>query len=467
MFDVKFTIEELLKATGGTLHGPQPQFTEIENIVTDSREVSKNALFIAFSGDNFDAHQFLSQAVKNGAIILCIQEDKVSSCPSGIPAILVPSTLTAFQNIARFHRLRFHDLRMIMLTGSCGKTSTKEAIRAICVQAFGENSVLATEGNTNNQIGVPQNLLRLKPNHKVAVIEAGTNHHGEIAPLSHCAIPDVALIVSIARCHLEFLGSLDGVAEEKSKIFTHLNPASGIAVIPSECPGHDILLDAAKGFHQITFGCTESNDTSSDLSSTYLGGNLHGSSFILKENSTGKSFKVQWHLQGKHNASNAAAAAAAGHAIGISMEDIAHGLSQTTLPGLRSKITEHNGVTWIDDAYNANPDSMIAALHWLKEFVLPKKLYLVLGDMGELGENTVELHANVCKVAREFFPDAHYIFVGEKMKKAAQMTGLKGLSFSDSENAANSFPDIPQGYLVFLKASRSTRLERIEQKVFS
>ena len=232
MFDVSFTLHELLRATEGHLVGGNAP-NMVESVFTDTRETAKNALFLAFSGESFNAHDYLAQAVANGASLLCVEESKLDKVPSGVPAIAVPSTVTAFQRIARFHRLRFPNLKVILLSGSCGKTSTKESLRAIFVHAMDSISVLATEGNTNNQIGLPQNLLRLNARHRVAILEAGTNHHGELEPLSYCAMPDLAIIVSIANCHLEFLGSLEGVAQEKSKLFSHLAP-NGFAVIPAE-----------------------------------------------------------------------------------------------------------------------------------------------------------------------------------------------------------------------------------------
>ena len=231
MFDVHFTLQELLRATEGRLvGGPAPE--AVDSVFTDTRETARNALFVAFSGEQFDAHDYLAKAVENGASLLCIEESRIDRLPPGLPAIAVPSTVTAFQRIARFHRLRFPNLRVILLSGSCGKTSTKESLRAIFVHALDSISVLATEGNTNNQIGLPQNLLRLNARHRVAILEAGTNHHGELEPLSYCAMPDLAIIVSIANCHLEFLGSLEGVAQEKSRLFTHLAPG-GTAIIPA------------------------------------------------------------------------------------------------------------------------------------------------------------------------------------------------------------------------------------------
>ena len=457
MYEVSFTLHELLRATGGRLTGDNAP-AAVDSVFTDTRESAKNALFLAFSGESFDAHDYLAQAVANGASLLCIEESKADRLPPGVPAILVPSTVTAFQHIARFHRLRFPDLKVILLSGSCGKTSTKESLRAIFEHAMDSVSVLATEGNTNNQIGLPQNLLRLNARHRIAVLEAGTNHHGELEPLSYCAMPDIAIIVSIANCHLEYLGSLEGVATEKSRLFTHLAPG-GFAVIPAECPGQDILAKAAAPFRTGTFGFDGSD---ADLTAHYLGGNLHGAKFTLRRESTGETVSVQWGVPGRHQAGNAAAAALAALSLGVPFEIIAEGLGRTTLPGLRMRVSEHAGSTWINDAYNANPDSMAASLNWLSEFADPAKLVLVLGDMGELGERSAEGHRSVCALAKHLFPSAKCIVVGPNMTAAAAETGLACKSFPSSREAAEAGLEFESGSTVFLKASRSTHLELIE-----
>jgi len=457
MFDVSFTLHELLRATEGRLVGDNAPHL-VESVFTDTRETAKNALFLAFSGESFDAHDYLAQAVANGASLLCVEENKLDKVPEGVPAIAVSSTVTAFQRIARFHRMRFPNLKVILLSGSCGKTSTKESLRAIFTHAMDSISVLATEGNTNNQIGLPQNLLRLNARHRVAILEAGTNHHGELEPLSYCAMPDLAIIVSIANCHLEFLGSLEGVAQEKSKLFTHLAP-DGFAVIPAQCPGQEILAGAASKFRTGTFGFA---DTDADLTANYLGGNLHGAKFTLTRATTGETVSVQWSIPGRHQAGNAAAAALAALTFGIPFETIAEGLSRTTLPGLRMRVSEHGGSTWINDAYNANPDSMAASLNWLSEFADPKKLVLILGDMGELGESSAEGHRSVCALAKHLFPGARFLIVGPHMTVAAQETGLDCTAYPSSQAAAEASIQIEAGSTVFLKASRSTHLELLE-----
>ncbi len=449
-----FTAQELVSAIPGNWIGVP---CAVSALFSDTRETVPDSMFFAFSGENFDAHDFLDRAVQNGAKLLCIEQGKEYKIPPGVSALVVPSVVTAYQQLAKFHRMKFPGLTVLALTGSCGKTSTKEALRAILNRAYGSEHVLATEGNTNNQIGVPRNLFRLTEQHRVAVIEMGTNHHGEIAPLADCALPDSALIVSIGNCHLEFLGSLDGVAQEKSAIFKN-----GVrrAVLPRNTAQYSILAVAAEGAEIITFGATPDCDFSAD----YSGGNLNGSAFRLIRRRDGASAEIQWKIPGAHQAHNAAGAAALADVLGIDFQTIADGLAETTLPGLRMRQSVHNGAIWINDAYNANPDSMCASLEWLAEFADPEKLILVLGDMGELGEASAVGHRRVLLKVQELFPDVRLFTVGDRMLAVADALAMEPVeSYLSAEEAKADFiQHVSPGDLVFLKASRSAGLEKLE-----
>jgi len=373
----------------------------------------------------------------------------------------VKNTVSAYQALAHFHRSRFPGVRMLALTGSCGKTSTKETVRAILNAAYGAEHVLATEGNTNNQIGVPRNLFRLNDQHKAAIIEMGTNHPGEIEPLVRCAEPESSMIVSIGNCHLEFLGSLEGVAREKSHVFMTLNGRSRAAV-PAEAAGFDIMVKNAKatGAEVVTFGKTPD----CDFCSEYLGGTLKGATFRLTKKSTGESSVIEWGIPGAHQANNAAGAAALADSLGIPFDVIAKGIENTALPGMRMRLAKHGGATWINDAYNANPDSMKASLGWLAEFADPAKLVLALGDMGELGDSSAAGHLSVLETAQKLLPGARIVAIGPKMKAAAATLKQAPYKIFDSTaDAVNGFAAcVRPDDLVFLKASRSTGLEKLE-----
>ena len=450
-----FRYEEILEATGGKGINPFPG-TGVDLVTTDSRQKSANALFIAIPGETFDGHDYLAAAMENGAVLLCIEKKSLGKLPAGAPAIAVDSTITAYQRLAAFHRRRC-GVKTIALTGSSGKTSTKEMLRAIFEHVFGKEHVLATEGNTNNQIGVPQNLLRLTPRHKICIIEMGTNHPGEIEPLSAAVEPDAALIVSIGRCHLEYLGSLEGVAREKAHIFQHLQP-DGTAVIPAGAAGFDQMVQAAAGHPKLYFG------PGADFESVYRSGNIRGSSFELIDHRTGEKATVEWSLSGAHQAANAAGAAAVASSFGIPLPEIAAGLARCALPGMRMKLTEHGGAQWLNDAYNANPDSMKATLNWLAEFAEPSKLLLVLGDMREVGDLSEPVHEEILHLALERFPGARIAAVGPYMTHAAdRIHSAAVMPFPDSLSAAEAVRAMVRpGDIVFLKASRGTRLEQIE-----
>lgn len=447
-----FRAAELAAATGGVWRNGFVPPDVLRGIVTDTRRSGAGALFLALAGERFDAHDFLPHAIAGGCAALCIEKAKAGKLPPdcAVPVLEVVDTGAAYRDIARFHRLRFASLRLTAITGSVGKTSVKEMLRAIFEQAAGPDAVLYTEGNTNNQVGVPQNLLRLEERHRYAVIEAGTNHPGEIEPLSRCAAPQIALINSIAPCHLEFLGSLAGVAREKAHLFDGL-PEDGCAVIPRNCPELPILEEAARRCANV-FCFGETADC--DVIAHYLGGQLTGSGFELIFPG-GERFKVEWPLVGRHQAVNASAAACAALAAGIRPATIAAGLANTRLPGMRTKITEIDGVTYVNDAYNANPGSMRASFEWLAEFADPAKLLLALGEMRELGRDSAAEHAALLELAREHFPGVRILSVGGAF---APTPGVE--HFADAAAAAPRLAELVRaGDLVFAKGSRGIAME--------
>lgn len=454
-----FTFQEIADVTGGTIYGPFDPAGVVTTVSTDTRTVGADSLFIALKGENFDAHNFLSNAVSNGAVLLCIEADSVQKLPEGVAAIAVKSTVEAYRLLAKHHRGKFPGLITAALTGSCGKTSTKECLRAIFNHVYGAEHVLATEGNTNNHIGVPRNLLNLTAAHKAAVLELGTSNFGEIDPLADAVRPQNSLIVSIRSSHIENFKTLDGTATEKSDVFKYL-PPEGAGVIPYDCPGNAVLRNALAGHKILTFG----PEAEADFRSEYLGGDLRGATFRITRKDTGEQQTVHWSVPGAHQACNAAGAAALTSLFGITLEQAASGIAKTVLPGMRMRITERDGMTWVNDAYNANPDSMKASLTWLAEFADPQKLVLILGNMAELGEYAESGHREVLEMARKLFPEARLLVVGPDMKRAAETLAIPpDAVFPDSAEAAESVKNyLREGDIIFLKASRSTKMEKIE-----
>ena len=454
-----FTAVELAAVSGGKWL-KDCLFDGALECYTDTRQPGAGKFFLALTGEKFDGHDFLAQAVQAGAEALCIAEKAVDKLPEDVrvPVLTVPDTLAAYQAFARFHRMRFPDLKVIAVTGSVGKTSVKEMCRAVLAQEFGADAVLYTIGNTNNQIGVPQNLLRLTAGHRAAVIEMGTNSPGEIEPLSRCAVPTVALINSIAPCHLEKLGSFYGIAQEKSAVFSGLG-AEGHAVIPAECPAAELLAEKAAKYVATTFGDIAG---SAAVRSEFLQGDLAGSCFALVF-PDGCRQEVRWELTGAHQALNAAAAAAAARALGIAPETIAAGLPQAKLPGMRMAKSEIGGAVWINDAYNANPASMLAAFRQLVQGGLaPAELVLVLGDMLELGTFEAAEHKKVLQEACTALAGARIVTVGPRFARAASSLNVPEVTLCGSAaGAARVLAKlVKSGDTVFLKGSRGIGLEK-------
>lgn len=460
MSSFSLTLNELQNATGGEWLRPVNGQKSITAIKTDSREDCHSSLFMALPGETFDGHDFLPKAVSSGAPCVCIDKKHIGSAPADIDVLIVNDTVRAYQDIAFFYRKKLKNLKVVAVTGSNGKTSTKEMLKAVFAEAFGSDFVYATEGNTNNHVGVPQNIFKLTENHKVTILEMGTNHPGEIEPLSRIAIPCIGVICSVGKAHIENFLTEAAIANEKSEIFSHLDK-KGTAVIPAAHHLDTILMEKASAFNLMKFGQT----SDADVTAEYLGGNLYGSSFELKFKKHGISKKISWKLSGAHQAANAAAAACAGLAAGITPDTIAAGLEKCVLPGMRMRISDKNGTIWINDAYNANPDSMKAGLDWLAEFIDCKKLMLVLGDMRELGNTSDEAHEKILTLAVEKFPGAKIVAIGEAMCKTAANDFFKNkiCAFKNSADAVDYVrKNAVQGTNVYLKASRGTKLEIIE-----
>jgi UDP-N-acetylmuramoyl-tripeptide--D-alanyl-D-alanine ligase len=452
-----FNCIELAECTGGKWNLDLSLGFEFSDVFTDTRVDCSGGIFLALRGENFDAHDFLDAAVSSGASALCVEKTFVSRINPDwdVPVLVVDDTLSAYQAIANFHRKRFENLFTVAITGSMGKTSCKEILRSILVAAVGEEAVYATKSNTNNQVGVPQNLLNVNSKHRFCVLEMGTNHFGEIEPLSRTLEPDVALLNSIAPCHLEAFGDLRGVAEEKCKIFSALKP-EGTAVVPAECPEITYILKQTEKFRTLCFG--------KDVGFVYHGGNLKGSTVELFFEDLQCSIKVEWSLSGAHQASNAAAAATVARALGIDPRSIAEGLRNCVLPGMRMKTFTMYGVDWINDAYNASPQSVQAVLSWVKEFAEPDKLIIILGDMLELGKSSLSQHKKIVDFAVELFPDANFIFIGNEYCKAGQGTEtVENCFFRKSSVEARELLQtlLEPGKTVLLKGSRGMKLEKV------
>ena len=419
-------------------------------VTTDSRAIKPGDLFVALRGERFDGHEFVTQALAQGAVAAMV--DTVSPDWKGLPLLRVADTRLGLGALAASWRGRFA-VPVVAVTGSNGKTTVKEMIAAILRAECGAaETVLVTRGNLNNDIGMPLTLLGLRDSHRFAVIEMGMNHPGEIAVLTALARPDVALINNAQAAHLAGLGTVREVALAKGEIFQGLKP-EGIAVINAD-DGHAGLWRELAGKRRVvTFGLAQSADVSADCQMGPFGSEL------AVRTPTGR-FQVALQLPGAHNVRNALAATAAAVALGIGNAAIAAGLAGFTgVSGRLQRKPALHGAALIDDTYNANPDSVAAAIAVLAS--VPGRKVLVLGDMGELGEGAAELHGRIGQQAKEAGIDA-LLALGDLSRHAAGQFGTGGCHFEYIEDLLADLENrLGPEVTVLVKGSRFMKMERV------
>ena len=441
-----FSPLRLYEAAGlldGEATGADVAFTAVS---TDSRQLSPGALFVALTGPNFDGHDFIAVARERGAVAALVSRPVADP----LPQLRVADTRLALGQLAAVWRERFTG-PLIALTGSNGKTTLKEMIAAIL---RGRGPTLATEGNLNNDIGVPLTLLRLNGEHACAVIEMGANHPGEIAYLTDLARPDVAIINNAGPCHLEGFGDLAGVARAKGEIFQGLRP-NGVAVINRDDEYADYWVGLNPGRRIVDCGL--------DHPAAVRGEILDSASNRFRLSVDGGEIAIQLPLPGRHNVRNALAAAAATLAVGATLEEIRRGLeSLRGVGGRLQRLPGRHGGAVIHDAYNANPASLAAALEAVGSGLGRK--WLVLGDMRELGPAADALHARSGREARVAGFERLYA-LGEHSRAAVAAFGTGGLHFEDVDAlVADLHRDLQQGgesAVVLVKGSRGMRMERV------
>lgn len=442
-------LSEAARATHGTLRGGDVRFTAV---TSDSRKVAPGDLFVALKGPRLDGHDFVAQSQKRGAVAAMVEQAWVGGGPEvDLPLIVVEDTRQGLGTLAAYWRGKF-TLPLVAITGSNGKTTVKEMLAGILRAAAGEDAVLATEGNLNNDIGLPLTLLRLRDTHRFVVTEMGMNHPGEIAYLTRIAQPTVALINNAQVAHLEGLGSVEAVARAKGEIFQGLS-SQGTAVINAD-DAHAALWKRLAAAHQIlTFGLERDADVSADYA-------LGPQSSDLRLNTPAGSIAVHLQVPGKHNVGNALAAAAAALAMQVPLAAIAAGLEG--FRGVGGRLQRKSGCcgsTLIDDTYNANPDSMRAAIDVLTG--LPGRKVLVIGDMGELGKEAVARHEGIGKVAKAAGVDMLY-GLGEMSRYAVEAFGEGARHFDSADAlAAALLPTLDEKTVVLVKGSRFMRMERV------
>jgi UDP-N-acetylmuramoyl-tripeptide--D-alanyl-D-alanine ligase len=435
----------LAQACGAKVSGPSQTF---DSVVTDSRKSCTGGLFVALRGESFDGNQYVNQAIAAGARGVLVSS-KVNVA-SEITVLQVDDTLRALQAMAKAHRERFTG-RVIGITGSNGKTTTKQLIASVLRAHFGESAVLATEGSLNNHFGVPLTLLRLTANHLAAVIEMGMNHFDEIALLTRLAQPHVAVITNAGPAHLEGVGSLMGVAKAKGEIFEGL-VKDGVAIINADDEYNAYWRVVARDFKQIEFGVALRAHVTGALESSIP--------FAISWRDSADAVNVNLPLPGRHNRMNALAVAAVARALETPAVALKAGLeSASNVVGRLTTVTLTNGITVFDDSYNANPASMRAAANVLCEAATPR--ILVLGDMAELGDDSVELHRQLAAHIATL-PIDRVLTCGKKFASVNNAFQRNAVNYDDVQSlSADLIANLTAGATILVKGANSMQMWRV------
>ncbi|EIJ67750.1 UDP-N-acetylmuramoyl-tripeptide--D-alanyl-D-alanine ligase [Pasteurella bettyae] len=449
---IKLNVKKIADILKAKLIGDET--IEVENVSTDTRQSTINGLFFALKGEKFDAHSYLDKAVEQGCIAVVVDH----KCQINVPQIIVQDTRLALGQLAAWLKAEIAPMTVAM-TGSSGKTTVKEMTASILQQVDGNaDSVLFTNGNFNNDIGVPLTLLRLTEQHKFAVIELGANHQGEIAYTTSLVRPNVALINNVASAHLEGFGSIEGVAKAKGEIYRGLM-ADGIAIINLNCHYLPLWGKEINGSEVQSFS---SDNTEADFYAKNTRITSTGSTFIL--HTPKGEININLPYLGEHNVSNALAATALAMNVGASLEQVKKGLEQQSqVKGRLYPIQVSENLLLLDDTYNANVGSLKSAISVLEKYQAYR--ILVVGDMAELGENTRRCHREVA----EFAQAANLDFVTSYgHESAAIAAACHGAHFTDKTGLSNYLKELineklkdNQKVVLLAKGSRSMKMEDV------
>lgn len=438
------SLSKVAEVTAGEMVGADVSFVSVS---TDSRAIKKDELFIALKGPNFNGNLYVAGVKKEGAVAALVEDIQ----PVDLPQVKVLNTLKALGDVAKYNREQFKG-KVVAVTGSSGKTSVKEMLASILGE---EGATLSTLGNLNNDIGAPLTLLRIENSHRFAVIELGASAVGEIAYTAALAQPDIAIITNAANAHLEGFGSYDNIVTAKGEIVEALDDG-GVAVLNADDPAFERWLALASPRKTLSFSVNDNKNTDVWAESIKL--SSHSSEFELCW-SNGRVL-VSLPLPGMHNIANALAASCAANAVGVKWDVIKSALSHlNSVKGRLEVSTAEAGYTVINDTYNANPSSAMAALDVLAN---AKGLRVViLGDMGELGSDAAALHKQVGCYAKEGRADALYA-CGEFADSVVSGYGKGALSFASKEELIELLmTELQQGATYLVKGSRSSAMEKV------
>ena len=457
---IPWTTAEIISATGGNLlSGRTGQ--RFAGVGIDSRQIAANALFVAIVGDVHDGHKFCEDVLRQGARGLIVAQDKAGDLPvdawreEEITCVAVADTTKALGDLASFNRRRV-GIKVVAITGSNGKTTTRKFTAAVVGQKY---NTLATRGNLNNAIGLPLTLLRLKPDHQWAVLELGTNHPGEIAALAAICGPDIGVITNVAPAHLEGLGSLDGVMRAKGELLQGLKPGGQAVLNADDLRVRQLARECQAPV--VLFGT--GNDA--DVIAQNIRELPRGVGFDLAIDRERIEIGIQ--IPGRFMVTNALAAAAVGHLLGLSLESIKQGLEKVEAEsGRMAIIRTNNDITIIDDAYNANPASMLAAFDSLNALRGNRRCALVLGDMLELGEEAATWHRKIgaaaaqSGAARLYFAGEFAILAAESARKN-KMAAQNAFVGTRAEIISELKQWLCAGDWVLIKGSRGMQMDKI------
>lgn len=414
---------------------------------TDTRSINNNSIFFALKGPNFNANKFADQAIEKGASFVVIDDENVKKDER---YLLVKDVLTALQEVARYHRRQL-TIPIIGITGSNGKTTTKELLHAVLNEEY---NVLSTIGNYNNHIGVPLTLLRIKSSHEIAIIEMGANHQKEIGFLCAISQPDFGIITNIGKAHLEGFGGVEGVIKGKRELYDYIEETEGVLFVNKD---DELLSELSFHLERVTYGTTDNVDFIGELveSEPFLSLECGPNTF---NNSTARAL-VKTNLVGDYNFYNAMVAACVGNHFKVSALQIKHGLERYIPSNNRSQILKKGTNEIVLDAYNANPSSMAVAIKNIDGLNASNKL-LILGDMLELGEDTDTEHVAILEQLKECRL-SNVLFVGPHFNKAINTIGV-GIGFENATALSEYLSNNPvTNTTILIKGSRGIKLETI------
>ena len=444
-------LSEIAKLADATLQGGDANAV-VDTVSTDSRTIRDGQLFVALRGENFDAHNFVEEVAKKGAAGAIVERNWKGNVPNHFALLRADDTLVAYQQLAANYRKSL-SLKVLAITGSNGKTTTKDFAAAVLAKKF---RVAKTEGNFNNHVGLPRTILEATSEDAIGVWELGMNHPGEIGTLAKIAQPDAGIITNVGVAHIEFMGSREAIADEKSALADAIG-SDGWLILNADDPFTGRIAPRSRA-RVILAGTTAGSIQAAEISQSAA-----GSDFTILEGA--HRCRAQLPVPGLHMIQNALFAIAAGRAFGVSLEEAAESLASAPLSKARLQVKTVRGVQFIDDSYNANPDSMKAALRTLVELEADGKRIAVLGEMRELGVETEGGHREVGEKAATLGID-HLIAIGETGKMtadAAQRAGLKhAVAVKDTLEAAQLLDRlVSPGDLVLIKGSRGARTEQV------